>query len=369
MYYLNVEDIRLINFRNYKNIGFKLNKNLNIFIGNNAQGKTNLIEAIYICATGKSFRSNRDREIINFSKEEGYVGAKINLENFSKFIEVKLHRDKSKIIRINKQELDSHKDLNSGLNVVIFTPEDLKIVKGGPAERRNFLDDGISQIKPVYYYNINKYKKILFQRNNILRSSKFKKNTRELLDVFDNQIVKIGTDIIINRYEYVRRLNCIAEKIHRDITDKDECLKLEYTSNVPIGKNRGEMEEVYLNLLRKNIKRDMEYSTTEIGPHRDDMKMYLNEKDARIYGSQGQQRTTILSIILSQVELLKEEKGSYPVLLLDDVFSELDESRREYLVEFFKDIQTLITTTEENDLKSMGDINKTVFVIEDGNIR
>ncbi|MGO1469032.1 MAG: DNA replication/repair protein RecF [Tissierella sp.] len=369
---MNVEDIRLINFRNYKNIGIKLNKNLNIFIGNNAQGKTNLIEAIFICATGKSFRSNKDKEIISFNKEEGYVGTSINLENYSKFIEVKLHKDKPKRIRINKQELDSYKDLNSGLNVVVFTPEDLKIVKGGPSERRKFLDGGISPIKPVYNYNISKYKKVLFQRNNILRSSKFKKDRKdlkELLDVFDNQIVKIGTDIILNRCEYVKRLNCISENIHKDITNGKEVLNLKYNSNVPIGKSRQGMEDMYLNLLRKNMKRDIEFNTTEIGPHRDDITMCLDGKDARIYGSQGQQRTVILSIILSQVELLKEEKGSYPVLLLDDVFSELDESRRVFLIEFFKDIQTFITTTEESDLDSMEDINKTIFLIEDGHIK
>ena len=152
---MNIENMRLINFRNYKHLDFELNKNLNVFVGNNAQGKTNLIEAMFICATGKSFRTNRDKEMISFDKSEGYIGTSICLENYSKFIEVKLHKDKPKRIRINKQELDSYKDLNSGLNVVIFTPEDLKIVKGGPGERRNFLDQGISQIKPIYNYNIN----------------------------------------------------------------------------------------------------------------------------------------------------------------------------------------------------------------------
>lgn len=361
--------MRLINFRNYKNIELKLNSNLNIFIGNNAQGKTNLIEAIYLCATGKSFRTNRDREIISFDKDEAYVGIRVALENYSKFIEIKFHDDKAKRIRINKQELDSYKDLNSGLNVVIFTPEDLKIIKGGPFERRNFLDGGISQIKPIYNYNINKYKKVLFQRNNLLRSSKFKSDLKELLDVFDNQIVKIGTDIIINRNIYVERLNSIVNYIHSDITEGKENLNLEYISNVPLVKDRLEMENTYLKLLKKNIKRDIEYSTTEIGPHRDDIIMHINDKDAKIYGSQGQQRTVILSVILSQVELLKEEKGNYPVLLLDDVFSELDESRRAFLIQFFKNMQTFITTTEESDLESMENMDKTIFIIENGTIK
>lgn len=366
---MNVENIRLINFRNYKNINFKFNKGINVFIGNNAQGKTNLIEAIYICATGKSFRTNKDKEIISFCENQGYIGASVCIGNYNKFIEVKLHRDKPKRIRINKTELDSYKDLNSGLNVVVFTPEDLKIVKGGPSERRNFLDEGISGIKPMYSYNINKYKKILFQRNNLLRSSKFKKDLKELLDVFDNQIVKVGTSIILNRYEYVEKLNLVSRDIHKEITEQQEDLKLRYITNVPILEDRLEMERAYLNLMKKNLKRDIEYNTTEIGPHRDDIEMYINGNDARVYGSQGQQRTIILSVILSEVELLKNEKGTYPVLLLDDVFSELDENRREFLISFFKDIQTFITTTEEEDLKSMEELDKTIFLIENGNVK
>ena len=369
MHNLNVENIRLINFRNYKNIEFKLNKNLNIFIGNNAQGKTNLIEAVYMCATGRSFRTNRDKEIINFCKDEAYVGASVCIENYNKFIEIKLHRDKSKRIRINKTELESYKDLNSGLNVVIFTPEDLKIVKGGPNERRNFLDEAISGIKPMYSYNINKYKKILFQRNNLLKSSKFKKDLKELLDIFDNQIVKVGTNIILNRHEYVGKLNAISRDIHSEITYKQEELSLKYITNVPILEDRLEMERAYLNLMRKNLKRDIECNTTEIGPHRDDIEMYINGNDARIYGSQGQQRTIILSVILSEVELLKDDRGTYPVLLLDDVFSELDENRRAFLISFFKDIQTFITTTEGEDLKSMEGLDKTVFLIESGTFK
>ncbi len=366
---LNVKDIRLINFRNYRNIDVKLNKNINVFIGNNAQGKTNLIEAIYMCATGKSFRTNRDKEIISFDKDEGYVGIDICIVNYNKFIEVKLHRDKPKRIRINKTELETYKDLNSGLNVVVFTPEDLRIVKGGPRERRSFLDDGISQIKPLYSYNINKYKKILFQRNNLLRSSRFKRDLKDLLDVFDNQIVKIGTSIILDRYEYLKKLNSIGFHIHSEITDKKEDLNLKFMTNVPILKDRLEMERAYLNLMKKNLARDIEYSTSGIGPHRDDIEMQINGKDARIYGSQGQQRTIILSIKLSEVELLKLEKGTYPVLLLDDVFSELDENRRAFLISFFKDIQTFITTTEEEDLRSMEDLNKTIFVIENGIVK
>lgn len=369
MYLLNVESIRLINIRNYNNISLDLNKNINVFIGKNAQGKTNLIESIYMCATGRSFRTNKDKEIINFSKEEAYIGTYINLDNYRKFIEIKMQKDKPKRIRINKTELKNYKELNSGLYVVLFSPDDLRIIKDGPQERRNFLDTLISQLRPVYTYNLNRYKKVLIQRNNLLKSSKFKKDTKNLLDLFDVQIAKIGTNIVIERQKYIDILNNVSKNIHSKITGNGEELSLHYSSNVFVLNDKEEMEKRYLNLLKDNIDRDIECGTTNIGPHRDDIYMYLNDKDAKIYGSQGQQRTVVLSLILSEVEIIREEIGMYPVLLLDDVFSELDEGRREYLVKFFSNMQTFITLTNSENLKSMENLNKTIFEIEDGNFK
>lgn len=366
---MNLEDIRLINFRNYNNLNAKLNKGTNVLIGKNAQGKTNLIEAIYMCATGKSFRTNRDREIINFNKDEAYIGVNMNIGDFNKFVEIKMMRDNPKIIRVNKRELKSNKELYSGLNVVVFTPEDLKIVKDGPRERRDFIDNGISQIKPVYNYNLNRYRKVLFQRNNLLRSNKFKKDLKGLLEVFDMQISKIGTNIIIERDNYIKELAKICKEIHGQITCDKEDLYLEYRSNIPILDNKLEMEHEYLELMKKNHHKDIEYGTTELGPHRDDIYMSINDKEVKVFGSQGQQRTTVLSIVLSEVELIKKERGIYPVLLLDDVFSELDEERRNYLTKFFTRMQTFITVTDGEDLKSMDNINKTIFKIEDGRLK
>lgn len=369
MRFLNVENIRLINIRNYNNIDLNLNKNINIFIGKNAQGKTNLIESIYMCATGKSFRTNRDREIINFSKNEAYIGTRVNLNNYSKFIEIKMHKDKPKRIRINKTELKSYKELNSGLYVVLFCPDDLRIIKDGPQERRTFLDSLISQLRPVYNYNLGRYKKILLQRNNLLKSSKYKKDNINLLDLFDVQIAKIGTSIVIERYRYIKALSEICKDTHKKITKDKEILNLSYCSNVPILNDKKEIEENYLNLLKKNLNRDIEFGTTEIGPHRDDLLMYINEKDTKTYGSQGQQRTVVLSLILSEVEMIKDEIGAYPVLLLDDVFSELDDERRQYLVKFFSDMQVFITLTDSENLKSMDGLEKTIFHIENGKLK
>ena len=366
---MNVENIRLINIRNYNNINLNLNKNINIFIGKNAQGKTNLIESIYMCATGKSFRTNKDKEIINFSKNEAYIGTYINLGNYSKFIEIKLQRDKPKIIRVNKTELKKQRELSSGLYVVLFSPDDLRIIKDGPLERRNFLDSFISQLKPVYNYNLNRYKKILFQRNNLLKSSKFNKDRINLLDLFDVQIAKIGTSIIIERDKYINYLASISKNIHFKITKNKENLSLYYSSNIPILNNREEMEKNYLYLLKKNIDSELEYGTTEIGPHRDDLLININEKDARIFGSQGQQRTVVLSLILSEVELIKDEIGVFPVLLLDDVFSELDEDRKDYLINILGDMQTFITLTDSENLRSMENLDKTIFYIENGKLK
>lgn len=371
MYFLNVKDIRLINFRNYQNISLKFNKNINIFIGKNAQGKTNLIEAIYMCAIGRSFRTNRDKEIINFSKDQAYIGANIDLRNNEKFIEIKMERDRPKRIRINKTELKNYKELNSGLNVVVFSPEDLRIIKDGPQERRNFLDTGVSQIKPVYSYNTSRYKKLLFQRNNILRSAKFKKDkdVNNLLEVFDLQIAKVGTSIMVERSKYIQELSNISKTIHNKITESSEDLTLEYITNVPILEDKKEMEKAYLSLMQRNIKRDLEYGTTEIGPHRDDIFMSINGNEVKTFGSQGQQRTVVLSLILSEVELIKRERGMYPILLLDDVFSELDIHRRKYLSTLFHNIQTFITLTNSENIKSMDNFNKSIFYIEDGQLK
>ncbi len=362
-----VESIRLINFRNYKNLNLKFNKKTNIIIGKNAQGKTNLLEAIYICATGRSFRTSRDREIINFDKNEAYIGAEINTGRYDKFIEVKMERDKTKRIRINKTELKNYKELYSGLNIVVFSPDDLKLVKEGPGERRSFLDSEISQIKAVYNYNIIRYNKILLQRNNLLRQNKFKSNIGDLLDIFDIQLAKIGIDIVLERKEYIENLNRIANKIHNNITLEKEDLSLQYISNIDIYNRKEDMEKAYLEKLRSSVKRDIESMTTFIGPHRDDICISIDGKEVKTYGSQGQQRTSVLSIKLSEVEIIKEIRGNYPVLLLDDVFSELDLSRRKYLIESFKDMQTLLTVTDSIDLREMDDIEKSIYHIENGN--
>ncbi|CCQ96926.1 DNA replication and repair protein RecF [[Clostridium] ultunense Esp] len=364
---MNVESIRLINFRNYHNLNINLNKNINIFVGKNAQGKTNLLEAIYFCAMGKSFRTNRDKEIINFNKHEAYIGAKININKREKIIEIKLEKDRPKRIKVNKIELKNFKELNSGLNVVIFSPDDLKLIKDGPGERRNFLDMSISQIKPVYKYNINKYNKILFQRNNLLKSNKPKSHIINLLEIFDIQLAKIGTEIIIYRIQFIENLSKIAKEIHKKLTLEREELNLNYNSNVNIS-DKNIIEKKFLEQLKTNVDKDLITGITSIGPHRDDIQIQINGIDARVFASQGQQRTIVLSIKLSEVEIIKMERGVYPVLLLDDVYSELDLDRRKYLTETFKDMQTIITSTDIINLDELKELERSTFYINNGKI-
>lgn len=368
MFFLHVENIRLINYRNYDNLYMELNKKTNIFIGKNAQGKTNLLEAIYMCARGRSFRTNRDREIINFEKDQAYVGANMKIGDFDKFIEIKMERNKTKRIKVNKRELKNYKELYSGLNVVVFSPEDLNLIKGGPQERRNFLNQEISQIKPLYHHNISRYNKVLFQRNNALKSAKFKKNMASILDVFDLQLIRLGSEIIIERDRYIEELSQISNRVHKKTTSGSENLNLRYSTNIDIYEDKEDMERRYLKKMKENISKDMETSFTEFGPHRDDMQMFINDKDLKIFGSQGQQRTGVLSIKLSEVELINRQVGSYPVLLLDDVFSELDEDRRKYLIESFKDMQTIITITDAIEINDLMDSEHSVFYIENGHL-
>lgn len=365
---MNVKNIRLINFRNYHNISVEFNKNINIFIGKNAQGKTNLLEAIHMCSAGKSFRSNRDKEIINFEKDEAYIGTDVKTKIHDKFVELKLNREKSKIIRINKIEIKNLKELDTSLSVVVFRPDDLKLVKDGPNERRSFLDQGISQIKPVYNYNINRYNKILFQRNNLLKSCRLNRKQISLLDVFDVQISKIGASIVLERHKFIDELSKNCKAIHNKLTSNKEDLIVKYHSNIPILKTKDEIEKQYYSMLKNNLNLDIENGTSQIGPHRDDILFYINGKEVKTFGSQGQQRTLVLTLKLSEVDLIKKEKDSYPVVLLDDVFSELDDERRKYLTKYFNEMQVFITATDAADIKSIENYNKSIYYIENGKI-
>lgn len=361
-----IEGIKLINFRNYNNLSVLFNPNINIMIGRNAQGKTNLLEAIYICSTGRSFRTSRDREIIKFEKGEAYVGANLKVGELEKWTEIKLHREKSKRIKVNKIELKSYKELNTGLKVVVFSPEDLKLIKEGPNLRRSYLDSSISQLKPLYYYNLNRYYKILIQRNNLLKSIRYKSNLPDLIEVFDIQMARFGSLIILERESYINRLLIEAKINHSVITKNMENLDIQYLRSIEDGSSLIEIETCFLKILKESRKKDIETGTTNKGPHRDDFAISINGKDSKTYASQGQQRSIVLTLKLSEVEMIKKDTGYNPILLLDDVYSELDEERRIHLTKLFSKMQTFITLTDAVDIDGLDGYEKEFFYINDG---
>lgn len=364
-----VESIKLINFRNYINLDIKLNKNLNIFLGPNAQGKTNLLESIYISSTGKSYRTNRDRELININKNAAYIGLCVVKDEFIKYIEIKFEKDKNKRIRVNKIETDKLSELIGQINVVIFSPEDLSLVKGGPSERRNFLDNELSHIRPRYKFNLNQYNKILFQRNNLLKKARYNSSCLKTIDIWDRQLVSIGVSLIKDRMEFIEKLSKISTDIHKKLTESDESLTVKYLSSFDIDCEEETISDIFQKNLKESLNKDIEKGSTSFGPHKDDIDLFINNMSCRIYGSQGQQRTTALSLKLAEVDLIKDEIGEYPILLLDDVLSELDIDRRKSLIKTFKDVQTIITTTDDIDIEEIDEIDKeskSVFLIKDG---
>lgn len=360
-----VKSVNLINFRNYDNIKINLSPRLNLFLGKNAQGKTNLLESIYIAAIGKSYRVSKDRDLINFRKDKAYIGVEAETSRGNRFVEFKFQRDAKKIVRINKLELNKMSELSGNINVVIFAPEDLNLVKSGPSERRAFLDTEISQIKPRYRHNLGKYGKILFQRNKLLKSRR--RLSVDQLEPWDMQLADIGSEIMLERMGFIDNLSLISKDIHGKITGGKETLEVGYRPSFPVDKaSKSEIEEEYYRYLKSSRARDMDRGVTEYGPHKDDMEIELNGVSCRTFGSQGQQRTSALSLKLAEVELIKGEVGEYPVLLLDDVLSELDSDRRKYLVSTFEKVQTIITSTDDVDL--IDNQAKQVFRIEDGGI-
>lgn len=360
---LHVKSIKLINFRNYEGVKLELGKGLNLFLGNNAQGKTNLLEAIYISAIGRSYRTAVDKELICFQKERAYIGVEVHTVRGERFIEFKFERNSKKRVRVNKLEVERASELSGSLNVVIFAPEDLNLIKEGPSTRRAFLDTEISQIKPKYRYNLSRYNKILFQRNRLLKNGR---NIQlDQLEPWDIQLASIGAYIVRERLDFLEKLSAISRDIHARVSGGREELSIAYQSSLPT-EDVDNFEDNFYHALERNRLHDAEKRFTNLGPHRDDMEILINGVSCRNFGSQGQQRTAALSLKLAEVELIHGEIGEYPVLLLDDVLSELDLDRRRYLVSTFRDVQTIITSTDDIDL--LEGEEKRIFYISDGKL-
>jgi len=364
------EEVYLKNFRNYEEEKIILNKNINIFIGENAQGKTNILESLFIMGLGKSFRTNKDSEMIGFEKEFCSVRAVVydDLEEERNELKI-IYKKEGKIVNINGIKASKNIDMIGKAYVVVFSPEDLKIVKEGPESRRIFLDRELCQIKPVYYRNLSKYKKVLKQRNTLLKKGNIDKN---LLAAFDEALVEYGLKITEEREKFVKRIKVISQEIHSIISEGKEDLEINYETNVGGNINFSTKEErrvFFEEALKKEFSKDVLRGFTGIGPHKDDLKIEINKVDIRQFGSQGQQRTAALSMKLAEINLIKEETGKKAILLLDDVLSELDAGRQRFLIEAMKDVQVFITATEiENEVLEL--LPKGwVFKVKEGNVK
>ena len=336
-----ITNLSLKDYRNYKYTVVDFSDGINILFGKNAQGKTNIIEAIYLCATSKSHRTNNDKELINLNENESHIKLTIDKKGLNENIDIHIKKNNKKGIAINRIPIKKLNELLGIVNVIIFSPEDLGIIKNGPKERRKFLNLELCQLDSIYYYNLQQYQKILKQRNNLLK--KFKKfgKTDKTIDIWNDQLANFGIKIIHKRQEFINNLNLIINKIHYDISGKKENLQLEYEKNVN--------DIDFVKKLEKNLDKDIRFGTTSVGPHRDDIMFLINGIDIRKYGSQGQQRTAALSLKLSEIKLVIDKIDDTPVLLLDDVLSELDDDRQKYLIHSLKNIQTIITCTGVED--------------------
>ena len=357
-----IKRLQMLNYRNYNVLDISLGPHVNVFMGDNAQGKTNILEGIYYCAFARSHRTSKDRELINWNADNALLSVSVGRERLDKRIDISILKDGKKAIQINKIKIKKIGELFGNFNVVMFSPEDLKIIKDSPGVRRKFIDMELCQLNPKYYYNLVQYNKVLNERNSILRN---KNISKDILDVYDMQLAEFGYNIIIDRLEYIKKLNKYSAKIHSDITSGKEKIEFKYISTI---KDLENIKENFYSLLEKNRNRDCERGITSIGPHRDDFTVLINDIDTKSYGSQGQQRTAVLTIKFSSLKIIKELTGEHPVLLLDDVLSELDFSRKRYILSTIGDIQTIITCTGIEDLYEYLDDKSKVFKVKDGEI-
>lgn len=358
-----IKSLVLNNFRNYEKLNIELNKGINIFNGDNAQGKTNVIESIYYCSIGKSHRTNKDKELVNWDKDEAYIRLYVCRDRIDKKVEIKIFKEGKKGINVNSIKLKKISELFGVFNAVIFSPEDLKIVKDSPSYRRKFLDIELSKLKSKYYYELSQYHKVLEERNALLRSRD--KKSLDMLEIYDMQLSKYGSYIIEHRLKYIEKLNVIGNVIHNDITSNKENIEFKYITNINDKEN---IENELFESFNKNRKKDIERCMTSIGPHRDDFYISINGIDTRSYGSQGQQRTAVLTMKFASLNILKEYTGETPVLLLDDVLSELDISRQKYILNSISHIQTIITCTGMGDISNNLVDDYKIFNVNDGKI-
>lgn len=358
---MQIDSVELSDFRNYEKAKLTFHKNTNVLYGDNAQGKTNILEAVFVCGTTKSHKGSKDKELIRIGREESHIRLMITKRGISHKIDMHLRKNKSKGIAIDGVPIRRSSELMGLIHIIFFSPEDLKIIKNGPAERRRFMNLELCQLDRMYLHNLGEYNKVLNQRNKLLKQIYHQPSLKDTLPVWDMQLLDYGSKLIMRRKEFVAQLEKIIFQINQKLTGGKEQLFVKYEPDVE--------EEDFLNRLQQDLNKDFKTLTTNTGPHRDDLLFFNGEIDLRKYGSQGQQRTCALSLKLAEIELVKQLIGENPILLLDDVLSELDRHRQNYLMDSLQDIQTIVTCT---GLKEFIDSRLTldrVFYIENGTVK
>lgn len=355
-----IKSIDLKNFRNYDIEHIEFDEKTNIFYGDNAQGKTNVLEAVFISGTTKSHKGSKDSEIIKFNETESHIKTIISRKNIDYRIDMHIKKNRSKGIAINGVPVKKSIDLFGLVNIIFFSPEDLNIIKNGPSGRRKFMDMELCQLNKIYANSLINYNKALENRNKLLKDIGLRPDLRDTLDIWDEQVVRYGSEIILKRREFIEKLNLIIDPVHYKLSGEKERLTISYENSAN--------EKNFRDELIKSREKDIRMKITEKGPHRDDIIFMINGIDIRKYGSQGQQRTTALSLKLAEIELVKEITGDSPVLLLDDVLSELDSNRQNHLLNSINDVQTVITCTGLDEfINNRFNINR-IFKVVNGQV-
>ena len=360
-----IRELKLKNFRNYKDLTIDFDERVNLITGQNAQGKTNLIESLYMSSMGRSFRTSHDSEMIMFGEDAAYIKVLAEKEYTDTKVEIVLRSDSRKAVKKDGNSVRRTAELLDNIIIVIFSPDDLRIVKDEPEKRRKFIDRELSQIKPAYFDAYMHYRRALMERNSYLKNDAIEAS---MLDIWDEGLIKYGALLMRYRSEFINELSDISGKIHSSITNGKEELQLKYDPDIDLAGDVKTQEEFIERQLTTSRDNDIRRKTTTRGPHKDDISFIIGDINVRNFGSQGQQRTSALSLKLAELEIIRKETGESAVLLLDDVMSELDEERREYLIRALSENQIFITTTDIDDSLMRAYPDAKVIRVEAGKI-
>ncbi|MBQ8444674.1 MAG: DNA replication/repair protein RecF [Clostridia bacterium] len=353
-----IKSLTLKDYRSYENRTFEFSENVNVLVGKNAQGKTNVLEAIFFMVLGKSFKTSKEKEVIAWNKDNGYIRGEFQKKYREIKIEVFFDKNCKKSIKIDEINIKKIGELMSSVNAVFFSPDELRLIKESPEERRKFMNVVLSQTNKRYFYMLGRYEKVLANRNKLLKESKNFETLKDTIDIWDRALADFAERIYIERANFIKEITPFAIKAHEYLSGGRENIRIEYKSSF-IGEGYGEKMQ---KALSKNLEKDYKLGYTTVGVHRDEIDFYLNDVEVKSFGSQGQQRTVALSLKLAELEFIKNKVGEYPILLLDDVFSELDSERRKKLLKFTSKTQTIITCTEFNE--NIENLNLKIFEIK-----